>query len=432
MSDQNAEVMKVPCCPDLTQGKACDVLEFTYRTTHSVQVAGRKQPVEVEVSILARLERCTGPLALGDLVHTQTLFPGERVKMFTTDRRTRFTYDASTQLSYRTEQTHEEQFYMSSMSDFMSDLSIRDDVHSSNQSKGSTSGHGETSSALGALLSGPSVDVSGSYSAEATSDFLHELSQHAHASHRAAEQATRTASSVSIGEVQTRSHAQGETEDHAESSSREFSNQNHCRAVTFYFYRINKTQKVKFTIVSIRRRVIDPHADTKVAVNPFTPATGISTIPSGVLATSKERPELERVALQSASLRQSSAQQVAFRAALQAQAPLTSAQRTEALHAVDERLVKNSLITKIGGDIAPDTKAALSFEVDSSIPTPGLLVKGCLDDCDVCEPSRKREIELDLERKKLENELLKRRIELMDKDQEHRCCPCEEAEPATP
>jgi hypothetical protein len=35
-----------------------------------------------------------------------------------------------------------------------------------------------------------------------------------------------------------------------------------------------------------------------------------------------------------------------------------------------------------------------------------------------------RAIELDLERKALENELLKRRIELLDQAQEYRCCPC--------
>jgi hypothetical protein len=37
------------------------------------------------------------------------------------------------------------------------------------------------------------------------------------------------------------------------------------------------------------------------------------------------------------------------------------------------------------------------------------------------------EIELDLERKRLENELMKRRIELLDKEQEYRCCPAEPA-----
>jgi hypothetical protein len=36
-----------------------------------------------------------------------------------------------------------------------------------------------------------------------------------------------------------------------------------------------------------------------------------------------------------------------------------------------------------------------------------------------------REIELDLQRKALENELLKRRIEILHRSQEYRCCPAE-------
>jgi hypothetical protein len=55
-------------------------------------------------------------------------------------------------------------------------------------------------------------------------------------------------------------------------------------------------------------------------------------------------------------------------------------------------------------------------------------VRGCIDDCDICEPARKREIELDLVRKDLENQLLKKQIELLEKSQEYRCCPEGEAE----
>jgi hypothetical protein len=64
------------------------------------------------------------------------------------------------------------------------------------------------------------------------------------------------------------------------------------------------------------------------------------------------------------------------------------------------------------------------------LPTAGVLVKGCLDDCNVCEPELEKEIELDLERKRLENARLKREIDLMDKDQQHRCCPEGEEEEA--
>ena len=56
------------------------------------------------------------------------------------------------------------------------------------------------------------------------------------------------------------------------------------------------------------------------------------------------------------------------------------------------------------------------------LPTPGVIVKSCLDECDACEPSREREIELDLEAKELENKLLQRKIDLLEKSQEYRCC----------
>src|SRR5262245_55325453 len=125
--------LPVPCCPDLTTDKACDVLDFHYRTTHRTVVENRT--VLVEVLIHARLERCPGPLALGDLAYSTTLLPGEKVRLFTADRRTQFSFDSATSLSYRNEQTSEENFFMSSMSDSMSDISVRDEASSSNKSK---------------------------------------------------------------------------------------------------------------------------------------------------------------------------------------------------------------------------------------------------------------------------------------------------------
>lgn len=107
---------------------------------------------------------------------------------------------------------------------------------------------------------------------------------------------SRGASSVSIGEVQTRTHSESESQDHFESSSREFSNPNKCHAITFFFYRINKTQTVKFTLESIERRVVDPAADTKITNNAFLSRGDVATIPSGVLATDTKRLEVENLA----------------------------------------------------------------------------------------------------------------------------------------
>src|SRR5690349_11446648 len=118
----------VPCCPPLETDRPCDVLDFHYRQIHNtiVVVNDRRQTVPVEVLIHTRLARCSGPMTLGDLVYSTTLLPGEKVRLFTTDRRSRFSFDSATKVSYRNEQTQEEHFYMSSMHDFMSDLTVRD------------------------------------------------------------------------------------------------------------------------------------------------------------------------------------------------------------------------------------------------------------------------------------------------------------------
>ena len=72
--------------------------------------------------------------------------------------------------------------------------------------------------------------------------------------------------------------------------------------------------------------------------------------------------------------------------------------------------------------------AQVSWEREEILPTPGVLVKGCLDDCATCEPFRVQEMELDLQRKRLENEKLEREIALLDQAREYRCCPIGEAD----
>lgn len=443
MVEKHESVKGVPCCPDLEARPTCDFLDFHYRQIHptTVVVGDRRQTVQVEVLIHARLERCAGPLEVGDLVYSTTLFPGEKVRLFTSDRRTRFTFDSASKLSYRNEQTQEEHFYMASMDRSMSDLSIRDSGRSRNVSQGSAESHAETSGFFETIFSGPSVGVSGSYNASSSSEFLRELKQHAEASHSRSEMATRAASSVSMGEVNTRSHAEGETEDHFESSSREFKNPNRCRAITFYFYRINKTQTIRFTLEAIRRRVIDPAVNTQVALNPQISRGQLSVIPQAVLASDENRLKVEELARQSA-LRQaglSGAGEVGVRAAafgtvalVQAPAvePLPLAVKERALRQVDQDLVRAGLLDKVGGQVSPEARLEFSFERKTSFPTPGLFVRGCLDECSICEPELEEQIKLELDNLRLKNEQLKRQIELMDKDQEHRCCPCPETAPA--
>jgi hypothetical protein len=103
----------------------------------------------------------------------------------------------------------------------------------------------------------------------------------------------------------------------------------------------------------------------------------------------------------------------------------TAALRDQAVKQVQKELKDEGLLDG-SGKVTPAAKARYSFEKQSALPTPGILVKGCLDDCDVCEPTLMKGIELDLEHKRLQNELLKKQIDLLEKSQEYRCCPAGE------
>lgn len=424
----------VPCCPALVTDEACDVLDFHYRLTHNTAVVSGGRRVAVEVIIHARYQRCPGPMALGDLVYSTTLLPGETVRLFTADRRTRFSYDSASQVSYRNEQTSEERYYMASMSDFMSDLTVRDGGSANSASHGSATGHGGTSGAIESFFVGASVDVSGSYDASSTSSFMRELTQHASASEHRSALGARAASSVSVGEVQSRTHTEGESEDHFESASRQFSNPNHCHAVTFFFYQINKTQKVRFTIESIQRRVIDPTADTKITHNPFVSDGDVSAIPNAVLATDDSRLKVEAQARQSvaAKLQTDAAISITrtnrtFLGANIEQEPIPPALAAKALQQVDHDLIKQGLLNE-NGEVTDEVRQSFSFERTTSLPTPGLMVKGCLDECNICEVAVVQSRQLDIERKQLENELLKKQIELLAQSQAYRCCPAGETD----
>jgi len=247
-------------------------------------------------------------------------------------------------------------------------------------------------------------------------------------------ESTRKAHSVSVGEVATRSHQQGESEDHFESSSREFTNHNQCHAVSFYFYRINKCETVTFELVSIERRVIDPAAPTPILANPIRPIGGIATMPQEVPATNAARLDIEARGLQSeAQYAQAGRPQfigvfAAGAAFQQAGAPLPADARNAALSEVDRALIEEGLLDESTGLVSNQFKVEIDFERTTSLPTAGVTVKGCLDECDVCEPELRRKIKLDLDRLELENALLKRQIDLLDKSQEYRCCPAGEVE----
>lgn len=110
----------LPCCPEITRKPCCESLRVSYRLTN------RQLDVPVEIVIVAEPERCPGPMSLGDVVYSTTLLPDGKVRLYTSTRNIRFTYDADSEVSYRHEQSSEETCHMRSMDRYMSDLTVTD------------------------------------------------------------------------------------------------------------------------------------------------------------------------------------------------------------------------------------------------------------------------------------------------------------------
>lgn len=430
MADKGTgDVAKLECCPTLVECDPCDYLDFWFRLPFRPVVGtDQRRLVPVEVTLHFRLTRCAGPLALGDILYSTTLLPGEKVRLFTSDRHSTFSFDSETSLAYRSRTTSEESYYMAGMANAVSNISISDRAASTSSFHSSAvSGGGGLGIDLGFISLGGSVSGS-SYDARSASTFARNLTQHADSSSRHVEVGTRAASHTSVGEVQTRAHSEGQSEDQYESTSRVFSNPNRCHALTFLFYKLNKCQTIRWELVGIQRRVIDPAAPTGVELNDPPAATGVGVIPNSVLATAASRLDVEERGRASAAQESSGftgfARTTVLASAMAfAAEPITAAARDAALEAVDKELVKEKLITAVGGDVSDQAKKMFGWERQVALPTAGVIVKGCIDDCDVCEPSLDREIQLDLDRKQLENELLKKQIQLLEKSQEYRCCP---------
>lgn len=428
----------IPCCPDLIKDDHCDVITFSRVLTYPTNVlAANRRKVNVEVVLRFKFSRCTLGLTLGDPVYSTTLLPGEKVRLSTTDRRSRFTFDSESKLSYRSEQVSEEQYYMTAFQKYMGDSAASQSGHAQQSSDSHWDFHGDASGSINpfSLSADASTNAKGNHNSHSVADYLNQQRAHVESSASQAVSSTHKAHSISVGEVSTRTHTQGESEDHFEASSREFSNPNKCHAVTFLFYRLNKKQTIKFELIAIERRVIDDSAPIGGVLQPGTSKLPIALVPQDVPATAA----LRKVAVSANAFAGATAlsqNTVIDTTAIPSLSPDTGSQfftqddssgipldtdiRNNALKEVDDQLIAKNLIDK-NGKVTTGIRTVIEFSSEFSIPTAGILVKGCLDDCDVCEPMLK-------ERMQLENDLLRRQIELLDKSQEYRCCP---APPAT-
>jgi hypothetical protein len=441
MAEQETKVnlSQLECCPELTRKPVCDTLYLRYRLLFRPKVGqDNRLTIPVEVVLLFKFERCSGDLVIGDPIYSTTLLPGEKVRLFTSNRHSRWSYDSESNLSYRHETTSEESFYTAGMARAISDLTINESgaAASTYEESWAEGGGGLGFSFLGFSIGGGGGG--GSYDAQSLYSFSHSLSRHAESASAYVAATVRKKSTTSIGEVETRTHAEGESEAHYESSSRMFSNPNKCRAVTYLFYQIDKLQHIRFTIESIERRVEDPAAPTGAYQRIPVDTTGkIAVLRQSIPATSKRRLEIEQIARSSQAeymkavtsatgLGQRSSYSsgaLAGDAGMIVREPIDAGLRNEALKAVDKELYDAGILDAKTGRPTDKIIRELSWKRDEILPTPGIFVKGCLDKCETCEPTLQEEIKLDIEHKRLQNEMLKRQIELLEKSQEYRCCP---------
>lgn len=427
MDEKNST--KIPCCPELIEDNHCDIINFSRVLTYPTNIDSRNGKVNVEVILHFKFSRCTLGLTLGDPVYSTTLLPGEKVRLSTTDRRSRFSYDSESKVSYRSEQISEEQYFMTATQKYLADASAAQSGHAESSSEGHWDFHGDASGSVNpfSLSASASTNAKGNHNSSSVSDYLNQQRSHVQSAASQAVGAARKAHSVSIGEVSSRTHIEGESEDHFEASSREFSNFNKCHAVTYLFYRLNKKQKTKFELVSIERRVLDDVAPIGGVLQPAQPRAPIALVPQDIPATVALKrnavaaningvnalsTQLDSSALLAAApnlVRPTLAVNSDFRP------PINNETRQKALNEVTKQLQEKNLIDK-EGKVSKEIKQSIDFESEFSLPTPGIIVKGCLDECDVCEPVLH-------ERMQLENDLLRKQIELLDKSQEYRCCP---------
>ncbi len=417
----------IPCCPELIKDDHCDIINFSRVLTYpAVLASANRRRVNVEVILHFKFSRCTLGLTLGDPAYSTTLLPGEKVRLSTTDRKSRFSFDSETKLSYRSEQISEDQYFMTATQKYMADASAAQSGHAESSSEGHWDFHGDAHGSISpfSLSASASTNAKGNHNASSVSDFLNQQKTHVQSSASQAVSATHKAHSISIGEVSSRTHIQGESEDHFEASSREFTNYNKCHAVTYMFYRLNKKQKIKFELVAIERRVLDDSAPIGGILQPAANRAPIALVPQDIPATATLKRSTVTAGF-AASANFDSASLVSAAPVLNRAAffnnnqdlgtPMDNETRAKALKEVDTELMAKNLIDK-EGKVTKETKQTIEFEMEFSLPTPGIIVKGCLDDCDVCEPMLK-------ERMQLENDLLRKQIELLEKSQEYRCCP---------
>lgn len=423
---------EVECCPVLVRCKPQHQIRPAYRILHTVPGADGQTPVQVEASWHLTLTNKTGDTMLGPVIKTVTLLPGQTVRLSIQDRASKFSYDTESSVVHREAHTSASSYYNAGMASAFSSLSsVSSGREASTHHDNSMSGSGGAGLDLGFFEIGGSVGGS-SHDSSTTTTFLTSLSRTARSQSSHVEMGTQSAYSTSVGYVSSKSHAEGESEEHSEAATHFYRNENRCHAVNHRFHQLVEEHTITLTVDEVVLRVVDSTASTGAVPVVRRPLTGLSPKPEAVSVLSPKLVQAEAAAREAAMARTARPAQGPVglgndTASAVPVAALTQEERDAAIKAVMADLVKAGLVTADGKATAR-AQRLFGWTHVICLPLDGVHVMSCLSDCDVCEPELKKKIELELERMALENEHLARETELMDKDLDHqpRCCPDEE------
>lgn len=411
----------VECCPVLKRCRPVHQIRPAYRLIHTVPGAAGQPPVRVEVTWHLTLTRTPGDTMLGPVVKTVTLLPGQTVRLSIQDRASRYSYDTESSRVHRDTNVSASSYYSAGMASAFSSLSsVSSGRSASTHQDSSVSGGGGVGLDLGFFEIGGSVNGS-SHSASSTASFLNSLSRVARAQSSHVEMGTQSAYSTSVGYVGSRTHAEGESEEHSEASTHVYRNENRCHAVNHRFHQLMEEHVVALSVSRVALRVIDPDASTGAVPVVPRPLTGVALKAEAISSLSPKLASLEASARSAALARSAIAPEgndnpVGVSSDL---ALLTPEEKDAALKAVTADLVKAGLLTPAGA-VTPAAQERYGWSHTLCLPLDGVHVMSCISECDTCEPQLKKKIELELERMALENARIARETELMDRDLLHR------------
>jgi len=418
---------EVECCPVLVRCQPIHQIRPAYRIIHTVPSTTGQAPVRVEASWHMTLTNTTGPTMLGPVVKTVTLLPGQTVRLSIQDRASKFSYDTESERVHREAHTSASSYYNAGMAQSLSSLSsLTSGREASNYHDSSVSGSGGAGIDLGFFEIGGSVGGS-SHDSSSTHSFLTSLSRVSRSQSSHVEMGTQSAYSTSVGYVSTRTHTEGESEEHSEAATHFYRNENRCHAVNHRFHQLVEEHTITLTVDEVVLRVIDPLASTGAVPVVRRPLTGLAPKPEAVSVLSPKLVAVEAAAREAAKARASSARFDAENLAASAEVTLTPEESAAALKAVTDDLVRAGLITP-DGQVTEEAQERYGWNHVICLPLDGVHVMSCISDCDVCEPELKRKIELELERMELENLHLARKTELMDQDLDHQPRDCDDEE----